>query len=186
MLLNSLLINVFKLLTITSTLISFSVLAAEYPIGKLQVQGGMKIQVLYLQPITMDPEYIMRKASDSDIHLEADIHSVKNNPTGFLEGEWMPSLQVNYKLMKYGHKNWNTEGDLIGMVARDGPHYGSNVKLDGPGKYHLILIVKPPINSGHMVFGRHVDKETGVSQWFKPIKLEYDFPFAGIGKKGGY
>jgi uncharacterized protein involved in high-affinity Fe2+ transport len=37
-----------------------------------------------------------------------------------------------------------------------------------------------------MAFGRHVDKETGVGPWFKPITLEYDFPFAGIGKKGGY
>jgi uncharacterized protein involved in high-affinity Fe2+ transport len=25
-----------------------------------------------------------------------------------------------------------------------------------------------------------------VGPWFKPITLEYDFTFAGIGKKGGY
>ena len=31
-----------------------------------------------------------------------------------------------------------------------------------------------------------VDKETGVGPWFKPITLQYDFTFAGIGKKGGY
>ncbi|MEV9163347.1 iron transporter, partial [Klebsiella pneumoniae] len=31
-----------------------------------------------------------------------------------------------------------------------------------------------------------VDKETGVGPWFKTFELNYDFTFAGIGKKGGY
>jgi len=31
-----------------------------------------------------------------------------------------------------------------------------------------------------------VDKETGVGAWFKPFTVEYDFAFAGVGKKGGY
>ena len=165
---------------------AMSAMAAEYPIGKQQIQGGMEIGAVYLQPITMEPEGMMRKASDSDIHLESDIHAVKNNPTGFAEGDWMPYLQVTYKLTKHGDAKWNAHGDLMPMVASDGPHYGDNVKLDGPGKYHLTLVVKPPMQMGHMAFGRHVDKETGVGPWFKPITLEYDFPFAGIGKKGGY
>ena len=62
----------------------------------------MEICAAYLQPITMDPEGMMRKASDSDVHLEADIHAVKNNPTGFAEGDWMPYLQVKYELTKAG------------------------------------------------------------------------------------
>lgn len=159
--------------------------AAEYPIGKPQVQGGMEIGAVYLQPITMDPEGMMRKASDSDVHLEADIHAVKNNPTGFAEGDWMPYLQVHYELKKVGGTQ-SVKGDLMPMVASDGPHYGDNVKLFGPGKYHLTLVIEPPMQTGHMAFGRHVDKETGVGPWFKPITLQYDFPFAGIGKKGGY
>ncbi|CAN7285349.1 iron transporter [Trinickia sp. LjRoot230] len=159
--------------------------AAEYPIGKQKIAGGMEIGAVYLQPITMDPEGMMRKASDSDVHLEADIHAVKNNPTGFAEGDWMPYLQVTYELTKAG-SSYAAKGDLMPMVADDGPHYGDNVKLAGPGKYHLKLTVNPPMQSGHMAFGRHVDKETGVGPWFKPITLEYDFPFAGIGKKGGY
>jgi uncharacterized protein involved in high-affinity Fe2+ transport len=159
--------------------------AAEYPIGKPQVQGGMEIGAVYLQPITMEPEGMMRKASDSDIHLEADIHAVKNNPTGFAEGDWMPYLQVRYELTKAGSKD-TQKGDLMAMVANDGPHYGDNVKLQGPGKYHLKLTVEAPMQTGHMAFGRHVDKETGVGPWFKPFTLEYDFTFAGIGKKGGY
>ena len=159
--------------------------AAEYPIGKQKIEGGMEIGAVYLQPITMDPEGMMHKASDSDIHLEADIHAVKNNPTGFAEGDWMPYLQVKYELTKPG-SNYKQTGDLMPMVASDGPHYGDNVKLGGPGKYHLKLTVNAPMQTGHMAFGRHVDKETGVGPWFKPITIEYDFPFAGIGKKGGY
>lgn len=160
-------------------------MAAEYPIGKQQIQGGMEIGAVYLQPITMEPEGMMRKASDSDIHLESDIHAVKDNPTGFAEGDWMPYLQVHYELTKPG-SSYDQKGDLMPMVANDGPHYGDNVKLAGPGKYHLKLIIEPPMQTGHMAFGRHVDKETGVGPWFRPITLEYDFPFAGIGKKGGY
>ncbi|MEJ0004037.1 MAG: iron transporter [Pararobbsia sp.] len=166
-------------------LASFNVSAAEYPIAKHTIEGGMEIGAVYLQPITMDPEGMMRKATDSDIHLEADIHAVKDNPTGFAEGDWMPYLQVRYELSKVGTTEM-VKGDLMAMVANDGPHYGDNVKLFGPGKYHLKLIVEPPMQTGHMAFGRHVDKETGVGPWFKPITLEYDFPFAGIGKKGGY
>src|ERR1700739_3795032 len=79
-----------------------SATAAEYPIGKQQIQGGMEIGAVYLQPITMEPEGMMRKASDSDVHLEADIHAVKNNPTGFAEGDWMPSLPRSSELSKVG------------------------------------------------------------------------------------
>ena len=164
---------------------ALSATAAEYPIGKHQIQGGMEIGAVYLQPITMEPEGMMRKASDSDVHLEADIHAVKNNPTGFAEGDWMPYLQVRYELTKAG-SNQTQKGDMMAMVANDGPHYGDNVKLQGPGKYHLKLVVEAPMQTGHMAFGRHVDKETGVGPWFKPITLEYDLTYAGIGKKGGY
>jgi len=164
---------------------ALSAMAAEYPIGKQHIQGGMEVGAVYLQPITMEPEGMMRKASDSDIHLEADIHAVKNNPNGFAEGDWVPYLQVRYELTKAG-SNQPQKGDMMAMVADDGPHYGDNVKLQGPGKYHLKLIVEPPMQTGHMAFGRHVDKETGVGPWFKPFTIDYDFTFAGIGKKGGY
>ncbi|MGI4814256.1 MAG: iron transporter [Janthinobacterium lividum] len=159
--------------------------AAETPLGKQQIQGGMEIGAVYLQPITMEPEGMMRKAADSDVHLETDIHAVKNNPTGFAEGDWMPYLQVSYVLTKPG-SSFKSQGMLMAMVASDGPHYGDNVKLAGPGKYHLELHIAPPAQSGAMAFGRHVDKETGVGPWFKPFTLQYDFPYAGIGKKGGY
>src|SRR5579859_8208716 len=138
---------------VAAALAAMSASAAEYPIGKQQIQGGMEIGAVYLQPITMDPEGMMRKASDSDIHLEADIHAVKNNPTGFAEGDWMPYLQVRYELTKAG-SNQTQKGDMMAMVRSEGPHYGDNVKLQGPGKYHLKLVVDAPMQTGHMAFGR--------------------------------
>ena len=160
-------------------------LAKETPVGKPQSVGGMEIGAVYLQPIEMEPAGVMRDAKDSDVHLEADIHASKDNPNGFAKGDWIPYLAITYELTKEGSEE-KLKGDFMPMVADDGPHYGDNVKLNGPGKYHLTLTVKPPMQMGHMAFGRHVDKETGVGPWFKPIVLEYDFPFAGIGKKGGY
>src|ERR1700712_6038006 len=121
--------------------------AGEYPIGKQHIENGIEVGAVYLQPITMEPEGMMRKASDSDVHLEADIHAVKNNPTGFAEGDWMPYLQVRYELTKAG-SNQTQKGDMMAMVANDGPHYGENAKLQGAGKYHLKIIVEAPVQVG--------------------------------------
>ncbi len=144
----------------------------------------MTIGAVYLQPIEMEPEGMMRAAADSDIHLEADIHAAKGNPNGFAEGDWMPYLVVTYELTKEGGQT--QKGDLMPMVANDGPHYGDNVKLQGPGKYKMKLTIAPPSADPHAMFGRHVDKETGVGPWFKPFTLDYEFVFAGTGKKGAY
>src|SRR2546428_257171 len=160
-------------------------LAAETPIGKHQTVNGMEIGAVYLQPVKMDPDGMMKKVEESGIRLEADIHATKNNPDGFAQGDWMPYLLIKFELTKAG-SNYKLEGDLMPMVANDGPHYGDNVKLAGPGKYKLKLTVLPPSANPHAHFGRHVDKETGVGPWFKPFDLTYDFTFAGTGKKGGY
>ncbi|KGD97090.1 membrane protein [Achromobacter sp. RTa] len=159
--------------------------AAEYPIGKPAEKGGMEIGAVYLQPIEMDPPGMMRPAKDSDVHLEADIHATAGNKTGFPEGEWVPYLVVKYEIQKVGSQNVQ-KGTFMPMVANDGPHYGENVKLEGPGKYKLKYSILPPTADKMSHFGRHVDKETGVGPWFEPFDLEYEFVFAGTGKKGGY
>lgn len=167
--------------------LSLSAVAAakEYPIGKPAIKNGMEIGAVYLQPTKMEPEGMMRKAEESDVHLEADIHALKNNPNGFEEGAWMPYLVVKYELTKVGGQG-SIKGDMMPMVANDGPHYGDNVKLQGPGKYKLKLTILPPSENPHAHFGRHVDKETGVGPWYKPFEVNYEFTYAGIGKKGGY
>jgi len=158
--------------------------AKETPIGEEQHKAGMTIGAVYLQPIEMEPEGMMRAAAESDVHLEADIHAEKGNANGFAEGDWLPYLAVTYELTKEGGPT--QKGDLMPMVANDGPHYGDNVKLQGPGKYKMTLVIAPPTANKHNMFGRHVDKETGVGPWFQPVTLTYDFVFAGTGKKGAY
>ena len=165
--------------------VAFRAAAAEYPIGTPQNVAGMKVAAVYLQPIEMEPEGLMRKASDSDIHLEADIHALASNAHGFAEGAWIPYLAVKFELQKLGSGE-RIGGDLMPMVASDGPHYGDNVKLQGPGKYRLKLFVAPPGANPHGQFGRHTDRATGVRPWFKAFEVEYEFTFAGTGKKGGY
>ncbi|MCT6878951.1 MAG: iron transporter [Commensalibacter sp.] len=171
------------LLLSCAALFASPVFAAEYPIGKPQICGGMEIASVYLQPIEMDPDGIMLPAAKSDVHLEADIHATASNKNGFPEGSWMPYLQVAYELTKSGDEK-KSNGILHPMVANDGPHYGENIKMMGAGKYHLKLTLLPP--SRESMFGRHVDKETGVAPWFKECVTEYDFTYAGTGKKGGY
>ena len=72
------------------------------------------------------------------------------------------------------------------MVANDGPHYGDNVKMMGPGRTSSSCIISPPGSDPHSHFGRHVDKETGVGPWFKPFDADFEFTYAGTGKKGAY
>ena len=171
----------------TATLIALTGFAAaaakEYPIGKPKMIGGMEVAAVYLQPIEMDPPGMMRDAKDSDVHLEADIKAAKDNKNGYAEGDWVGYLGVSYELTKNGDTHV-LKGELMPMVANDGPHYGDNVKLLGPGKYKLKLSVTPPGKNTH--FGRHVDKETGVAPWFDSFTADYEFTYAGTGKKGAY
>ena len=145
----------------------------------------MEVAAVYLQPVPMEPAGMMRSVAESDIHLEADIHAQSDNKNGFADGAWVPYLGVKYEITRQG-SDQKISGELMPMVANDGPHYGDNVKLAGPGKYKLRLSIDPPGSSPHSHFGRHTDKETGVAPWFKPFVLEYEFTYAGIGKKGGY
>jgi uncharacterized protein involved in high-affinity Fe2+ transport len=155
--------------------------ALEYPIGKPQIRAGMEVSAVYLQPVPMEPDGMMRAVRDSDIHLEADVKAQSDNPNGFPDGTFVPYLDVHYEIAKEG-SGQPIRGELMPMVANDGPHYGDNVKLQGAGKYHLRITMAPP--GSH--FGRHTDKETGVGPWFAPFTLDYEFAFTGLGKKGGY
>lgn len=158
--------------------------AAEIAIG-VHEKDGMAVAAVYLQPVEMEPAGMMRAAKESDIHLEADIKALHDNKNGFLESSWVPYLKINYELTKLNSKE-TIKGDFMPMVASDGPHYGDNVKLMGPGKYKLVLNISPPGSDTHAHFGRHVDKETGVAEWFKPFSVDYEFTYAGTGKKGAY
>lgn len=155
-------------------------LAGEKPIGEPVEKNGMQIAGVYLQAVTMEPHAAHH--ANTDAHIEADIKALKGNKNGFAKGEWVPDLDIDFVVTKPG-SDWKATGKLEPMVASDGPHYGANVKFDGPGKYHVAYTIKPPSAKG---FLRHTDKETGVGAWWEPFTVEWDFTFTGTGKKGGY
>lgn len=168
---------------LASVFLSASAAAAEYPIGHPQQANGIEVSAVYLQPVIMEPAGRL-PASQADVHLEADIMALEENRNGFPAGAWVPYLTVDYALTRQGSDK-SISGTFMPMVASDGTHYGANVKMDGPGKYHLTYTIHAPTFHGKP-FMRHVDRETGVDEWFEPFSLEYDFVFAGTGKKGGY
>lgn len=174
----------------TMVLGSTSALAQEYPLGQPTIKDGMEIQGVYLQPITMDMDGMTHmhnlSAKESDVHLEADIHAVEENPNGFAEGAWIPYLTIKYSVDKLGDNKAAQTGEFMPMVASDGPHYGKNIKLDGNGKYKVTFTIYPPSYNKNVGFGRHIDKETGVAPWFKPFDVTWEFNYAGVGRKGSY
>ena len=122
----------------------------EFPLGDEHKVGPLTIAGVYFQPVDMEPVGMGLPAAQSDMHLEADISANEDNKLGY--GGFMP------------------------MSASDGPHYGNNVKLDGPGKYKITFIVENPAKQNYLL---HVDKETGVPGrfWDKPIEVSWDFDF---------
>lgn len=164
---------------------SLPVRALEFPVGTPQQRHGMEIAAVYLQPVEMAPAGMMAATSASDVHLEVDVRALAGNPNGFAEGDWIPYLVIAYEIRKKGSDRVLT-GGFMPMVASDGPHYGNNVKLMGPGKYAVRYRIAPPSADPHGGFGRHTDRETGVRPWFEPFAVDYEFTYAGTGKKGGY
>lgn len=150
----------------------------EYPIGdEVDVtEAGMKIAAVYLKPVIMEPtQKAGLKPDQSDIHLEADISALENNPLGFGAGEFVPYLTVKYKLV---HKDSGKtqEGSFMPMNAGDGSHYGANIKMMGAGTYKLTYFIDSPEKQDFLI---HTDKDTGVhgTFWKKPIELSWEFPY---------
>jgi uncharacterized protein involved in high-affinity Fe2+ transport len=51
--------------------------------------------------------------------------------------------------------------------------------MDGPGSYHLTYVIEPPSSNG---FLRHVDKATGVPEWWKSITADWTFTYPSKSK----
>lgn len=148
----------------------------ENPIGDAVQENGLNISAVYFQPVEMEPaEKAGLKPGEADIHLEADIHALKNNETGFGFGEWVPYLTIKYTLKNLDNGQ-EQQGTFMPMSASDGPHYGINIKMTGAGKYHLTFAIDSPEKQGFLL---HVDKETGVPGrfWRKPIEVSWDFNY---------
>ena len=147
--------------------------AAEFYIGEPVVEDDLQIVPNYLVGIEMDHMPPGMQMGPDTIHLEADVHATKNEKHGFPEDAWIPYLTIRYTLTKDGSEFKQT-GKLAPMTARDGPHYANNVKMAGPGTYQLTYEILPPSSNG---FIRHIDKATGVPEWWKPITLHWTFTY---------
>jgi len=147
--------------------------AGEFYVGEPIVKNDMQLVPHYLLGIEMAP---MTKAMDMGpgaVHLEIDVHATKDDKHGFKEDEWIPYLTISYTIEKVGAKFKKT-GKLFPMTAGDGPHYANNVALAGNGDYRLVYHFEPPSEAG---FFRHVDKETGVPDWWRPFTESWTFHF---------
>lgn len=164
----------FSLLAVLTLLTGSAAFAfKEYPIGHSIEINNMLIAAVYLKPVDMEPRGLDLPASQADIHLECDVHATPGNPNGFGVGEWIPYLTVSYTMLNLDTGK-SVRGVLMPMVAADGPHYGSNIKMPGPGNYKLSYAIDPPSKQG---FGRHMDAETGVGKWFKPFTIDFEFQY---------
>jgi periplasmic iron binding protein len=147
--------------------------AHEYYVGEPVVQDHLQIVPNYLTGIKMDRMPKGMDMSPTAIHLEVDVHATKGETHGFHEDEWIPYLTIHFTLKKEGTK-FVKKGTLAAMTAGDGPHYANNVAVDGPGTYDLTYKILPPSSNG---FIRHVDKATGVPEWWKPITAHWTFTY---------
>jgi len=65
--------RLLSLVFIGAAILPAVVSAAEYPIGTPLQRNGIEIAALYLQPVVMEPEGMMRSPAEFDVHIEADI-----------------------------------------------------------------------------------------------------------------
>lgn len=148
----------------------------EIPIGTDQEVGPLNVAAVYFQPIDMEPAGMGLSAAESNLHLEADIHALKDNKLGYAEGDFIPKLTVDYVIADKNDPSNKQEGTFMEMNASDGPHYGANIKLDKDGEYKLTFKIHSPAENGWML---HVDKETGVEGhfWTEPLEANFDWDY---------
>lgn len=159
--------------TIAAMFSACPVMAREYYIGGPVHKNDMEIVANYLIGVEMAPMTAHMAHGADVIHVEADVHATADNKNGFADGNWIPYLTIDYVIAKKG-SSWKTSGTLKAMVAKDGPHYADNVKMDGAGDYTLTYSFKTPETNG---FLRHVDEETGVPEWWKPFSETFSFAY---------
>ena len=147
--------------------------AAEHYIGGPVDKNGLEVVGNYLTDIKMQPMPEGADMGGDAVHLELDVHATAQEAHGFPEGAWMPYLPITYTLSKKG-SDFTESGRLVAMTAKDGPHYANNVAFNGPGDYHVVYVISPPVAAS---FVRHVDAASGVPAWWEPFSVSFDFTY---------
>jgi uncharacterized protein involved in high-affinity Fe2+ transport len=146
----------------------------EFPIGDDIELPPLNVAAVYFQPVDMEPAGNSLSASESDMHIEADISALEND-LGYGVGDFVPNLTVKYEI-KAENGTIAAEGTFMPMNASDGPHYGANIKLGTAGTYKVKFSIESPEAQGFLI---HVDKTTGVEgrYWTTPLVAEWDFDY---------
>ena len=136
----------------------------------------MEIVANYLIAIEMAPMTPDMVHGPDVIHLEADVHATAENANGYPDGAWIAYPTIDYSIEKQS-SSWHTgrlKPRLKPMIAKDGPHYADNVKMDGPGSYRVTYRFTAPEANG---FYRHTDRETGVPGWWPSFSQTFEFAY---------
>ena len=161
------------ILAAAAVLASHAASAREYFVGGPVHEHDMEIVANYLVGVEMAPMPPGMPMGTDVIHLEADVHATADNTYGYPDGAWIGYLTINYDIEKTG-TDWKASGTLSPMEANDGPHYASNIKMDGPGAYKVTYSFASPEKNGFM---RHTDRETGVPDWWAPFSETFTFNY---------
>ena len=153
--------------------------AAEFHVGGPETKNGLEIVGNYLTGIEMEPMPKGAAMGPDAVHLELDVHAAKDEAHGFGEDAWILYLTITYAIEKVG-SDFKKSGQLLPMTAGDGPHYANNIAMGGPGQYHVSYHIEPPSQAG---FIHHVDKVTGVPEWWTPFTVEWTFTYPSQEKK---
>jgi hypothetical protein len=152
---------------------SLTARAQEFYVGDAVTKNDLELVPHYLLGIEMAPMTKDMAMGPNAVHIEIDVHATKGEKHGFKAGEWIPYLTISYTLEKVG-TSFKKSGKLLAMTAADGPHYANNVAIAGDGDYRLTYHFEPPSKAG---FVRHVDKATGVPDWWQPFSQTWTFHF---------
>jgi uncharacterized protein involved in high-affinity Fe2+ transport len=163
----------FAISTVAAALAAGPAAAREYFVGGPVHKNDMELVANYLVGVEMAPMTAGMAMGADVIHLEADVHATADNANGYPDGAWIAYLTIKYAIEKQGAA-WKSSGILKPMIAKDGPHYADNIKMDGPGTYKVVYSFEPPEVNG---FYRHTDKETGVPVWWKPFTETFTFTY---------
>jgi periplasmic iron binding protein len=148
------------------------VLGIETFIGETE-RNGMLITAVWLPPIQMERQELPQH--DNVIHLEADIHALAGSRNGFGMGAWIPYLTITYEIQPVDSTSETIRGEMLPMVAKDGPHYGATIEMPRAGDYQLTYHIDNPSKKG---FGRHNDPITGVDPWWDAFEVTFDFKYS--------
>jgi hypothetical protein len=163
--------------------------AAPHVIGEPKIRKHMEFRALYMQSGVWEPT-VPRGADNSDdpdtkpdIHLELLVTGVDGNPWGFSKGDFIPYLKIEYTIAKEDNE-WYRKGLLMAVATNNGPRYGVDIPMDGPGKYYVLYRIYSPLTYGLV---RHTDREMGVPEfWTEPIEVHWKFTYNSVDKKGDY